>query len=723
MEIKKITNSNQCFFINTKQIPFKGFVSFNNADNYIKNNNIGEIKKISDTSITSHKQETLLHLASKYNQAEIADFLLNKGLNPNIKNNHGKTPFSIACSKNNNELIRKFLNYDIDINTQDNWGNTPLHKVIKNPQNTRLLLEYGANPNIKNIDGETAYSLSYHYPSSLKTFLNYGINPNTEIENSKTLMHKAISNNNLEIATILKEHSADVNYKDNRGNSPIFYAQDTNTINWLINNEAKINTQNNKKQTVIHQAVINNNTSLLKEFLKHNPNINLPDEKNLTPLAYSSKMSIFKLLLQNGANPNIKTKNGKMILLNQVMNNNLETVYYLLEANANPNIVDEKGYTPLDYAHNNDIRTLLLANGADPNYKNYLIYALQTQNKEFFDNLLEVGADTEKQNNYGKTPVFYINSEEELLKLKNYGANLNHIDNNGITPILHFTLKNNKKMVELLKNNGAKEYISQQKESLESAYSLYETYHTWLNNKKPTKNISFNGINSYDFYGTDRERHQLNYKPILTKEKINSIMEKPEELPTKLATIYKLLKNEEKNIFDSMNALSVVLKHYNYKFKLDLQEMFNANPACSKIPLAGIISQLCSTVFSNSFLNKLEEKFKKSATLLDEIVEQYYTKNIRIKLNHYEELLLYLNDGLKYLSYMEDNNQLINTYRNKLSADYSKCTTKAQLYVKNIENLGYKYINLFDKVIEHQTSKQTKRTTKKIVLLFLGGGS
>lgn len=722
MEIKKVTNNKQYVFTHTYNIPFKAYVSFDKADSFIKNNNIDEVRKIPDTSIVNKKQETLLHIASKYNQPEIVRFLLHKGLNPNIKNNHGKTPFAIACAKNNPELITKFLNYDVNINTQDNWGNTPLHKVVNNAQNTRLLLEYGANPNIKNLDKETPYFLTYNYPSSLKVFLSYGINPNTENDNSQTLMQKAISKNNLEIATILKENGADVNYKDNKGNSPIFYAKNADTINWLINNEAKINIQNNKRQTVIHQTVINKDSDLLKEFLKHNPDINLQDENNLTPLAYANKMSIFKLLLQNGANPNIKTTNGKELLFNQVINNDLETVYHLLEANANPNIIDDKGYVPLDYAKSNDIRTLLLASGADPNYRDYLIYALQTKNFDFFENLLEVGAYTEKRNVQGKTPVFYINSEKDLLKLNEYGANLNHIDNNGLTPVLHFALKNNKKMVELLKAHGANEYTSFQNETIESCYELHKMYRSWLTNPKQTKNISFKGMNSYDFYGTDRERKQLNYKTVLTKEKINSIMEKPEELNIKLQTVYKLLKNEEKNIYDSMNALSIILKQYNYKFQMDMTEMLKMNPTGSKIPLVGVIAQLYGTM-SNSFYNKLISKFKETATLLDEIIEQYYNQNIQGMNKNYVELLSYFDNGLKYLSYMENDHKLLNIYRNKLSNDAEKCMNKNELFIENINNLGNKYQNLFNGVIEYQSTKQSGRTAKKIVLIFLGGGA
>ena len=74
---------------------------FGDIEEFIKNNDIDKIKKIPDLHLIDKKYNTLLHSSAKYNKPEISMYLLHKNLNPNQKNSHGKTPFTIVCSKGN----------------------------------------------------------------------------------------------------------------------------------------------------------------------------------------------------------------------------------------------------------------------------------------------------------------------------------------------------------------------------------------------------------------------------------------------------------------------------------------------------------------------------------------------------------------------------------------------------------------------------------------------
>ena len=208
---------------------------------------------------------------------------------------------------------------------------------------------------------------------------------------------------------------------------------------------------------------------------------------------------------------------------------------------ANPNIIDEIGNIPLDYARNNDIRDLLLAMGSNPNHKNYLIYALQNKNARFFESLLEMGANVNKANEQGKTPIFYATTKEEIQKLINCGANINHTDKKGLSPILYFALKYNKEMVEFLKQCGAYSVSPINGETVFSSYELYRTYNSWLS-KQTCKNIAFTGMESYEFYGVQSHRDQLKYNTLLTKEKIDKIMQQQKDISSKMNAVYKLLK-------------------------------------------------------------------------------------------------------------------------------------------------------------------------------------
>ena len=402
-------------------------LTYDEINEHIKRGQIEQIKTLPDLFIVNKKFDTLLHSSARANQVNISRFLLSKNLDPNCPNINGQTPFAIACSKLNSKLAETFLLYDIDINTKDNLKNTPLHRGIQSPEIVNLLLNNAANPHSANIFSQTPYRMSIDYPNSLEVFLKHKINPNTVDKNGQTLLHEAMIKKNMEIAAILKKYNADVNYKDNLGKSPLFYAKIPASIDWLSDNGAKINLTDKKHNTALHYSVMDNNGAIAKALLKHNADTNIKNSENLPAIAYSKSFGMTKLLIENGADANILV-NGTTILHKYVKRNDLKAVYFLVKNKINPNIADKNGFIPMDYAQDGGIKTLLLVAGTNPNYNNYLIKALKSKDFEFFSNLLEVGADANKTNKKGQTPIFFIYNEKELKELLKYNADINHKD-------------------------------------------------------------------------------------------------------------------------------------------------------------------------------------------------------------------------------------------------------------------------------------------------------
>lgn len=108
-------------------------------------------------------------------------------------------------------------------------------------QSVKLLLEYGADPNLQNIDGKTAlHLLPEHQP----------------IEWSSP-------ENKVEIAALLIEHGADINIKDNYNNQPlwsaVFEAADGNPeklplVDFYVKNNADINNKNKSDRSPLDFA-------------------------------------------------------------------------------------------------------------------------------------------------------------------------------------------------------------------------------------------------------------------------------------------------------------------------------------------------------------------------------------------------------------------------------------------------------------------------------------
>ena len=146
-------------------------------------------------------------------------------------------------------------------------------------------------------------------------------------------------------------------------------------------------------------------------------------------------------------------------------------IYLLLKDNADPNLVNQFGLSPLLYAARESDPTsvkLLLKAGADPNqvddeYYNALHYAAEFQNgRETIECLVEAGVDVNKQNMWGSTPLTQaalMNNTISAEVLLDRGADPNVVDFERDSPLTESLYPGADDMTELLLHRGAA-YIS-----------------------------------------------------------------------------------------------------------------------------------------------------------------------------------------------------------------------------------------------------------------------
>ncbi|WP_299181554.1 ankyrin repeat domain-containing protein [uncultured Chryseobacterium sp.] len=137
----------------------------------------------------------------------------------------------------------------------------------------------------------------------------------------------------------------------------------------------------------------------VKELMKQNPDIiNQTNENGFSPLilaCYRGNTEVAKFLMDHVKDINYKSQEGTA-LAGLAVKYNRELVQYLLSKNADPNIADATGSTPLFWAvkfGNKELIELLLQHKADKSKKDSMgmtpfEYALQTNNKEII-NLLK----------------------------------------------------------------------------------------------------------------------------------------------------------------------------------------------------------------------------------------------------------------------------------------------------------------------------------------------
>lgn len=290
-----------------------------------------EFKNINsqNSTLEDQNEDTILHYACQLKSVEFVKLLLKFGANPNIKNKENFTPVFEAIRSEDVEILKVLIDAGADINM-----------II---HTTRGFLSWSS-------------PLRYAYSRNSKagvemftTLLFSGANPNIQDNITKeTILHYVatrISTINIQFVKaidILLNAGANANISDVNGNTPLNVIMNNRYAYFkpslvvpLINATSKerLNTPNHEGKVPLHFLDVYDNYN----FFVFNPYIGAQTE-------------ILASLLKAGANPEIPTPNGKTVLHMVARIGNLAGVKILLEAGVNEQIPDDYGFTSIDYA-------------------------------------------------------------------------------------------------------------------------------------------------------------------------------------------------------------------------------------------------------------------------------------------------------------------------------------------------------------------------------------
>ncbi len=102
--------------------------------------------------------DTGLHVVTARRDVLWVRFLLQRGANPNIRNNEGVTPLQLATRLGFLEGAEELLKKGAQVNVADSQGETPLMAAVhqRNVALVRKLLEEGADPDRNDNSGRSA---------------------------------------------------------------------------------------------------------------------------------------------------------------------------------------------------------------------------------------------------------------------------------------------------------------------------------------------------------------------------------------------------------------------------------------------------------------------------------------------------------------------------------------------------------------------------------------
>jgi ankyrin repeat protein len=157
--------------------------------------------------------------------------------------------------------------------------------------------------------------------------------------------------------------------------------------------------------------------------------------------------NVIKLLITFGADVNAIDKHHNTLLNNIVWLEINDSVRLLLEHGADPNIVNDRGESPLFKAmgHESTV-TILLKHGANPNVQSYdgrciPVHALLTNqlSPSIMNSVIAAGVDVNSQDKFGVTPLHIavdrVHDGAEMTRiLLDAGADPMALDRNGYSP-------------------------------------------------------------------------------------------------------------------------------------------------------------------------------------------------------------------------------------------------------------------------------------------------
>ena len=178
--------------------------------------------------------------------------------------------------------------------------------------------------------------IRYDFNEALN-FLGKGANINmqhliTNIVQLYYINKKAI---NIDIVKLVIDYGANINIKNNCGNTPLHMCVDETTTELLLVNGADINAQNNNGFSVLSMAVLRNDIRIVKLLLQYKVKLNQLNCTNCNELHNVMNKDIAELLIQNGVLLNKKNNSNHTPLCYAIQLENIELVELFLAYNAN----------------------------------------------------------------------------------------------------------------------------------------------------------------------------------------------------------------------------------------------------------------------------------------------------------------------------------------------------------------------------------------------------
>ncbi|XP_052466875.1 ankyrin-3 isoform X2 [Carassius gibelio] len=475
---------------------------------------VAELIKLGATvDAATKKGNTALHIASLAGQADVVKVLVNNGAIINAQSQNGFTPLYMAAQENHLEVIKFLLDNGSSQSIATEDGFTPLAVALQqgHDQVVSLLLENDTKGKVRlpalhiaaRKDDTKAAALLLQSDNNADVESKMMVNRTTE--SGFTPLHIAAHYGNINVATLLLNRGAAVDFKARNDITPLHVASkrgNANMVRLLLERGARIDARTKDGLTPIHCGARSGHEQVVELLLDRGAPILSKTKNGLSPLhmatqgdhlncvqlllhhevpvddvtndyltalhvaAHCGHYKVASVLVDKKANPNAKALNGFTPLHIACKKNRIKVMELLLKHGASIQAVTESGLTPIHVAafmgHEN-IVTQLTNHGASSNTMNVrgetaLHMAARAGQANVVKFLVANGADVDAKAKDDHTPLHIssrLGKPDIIQQLLQHGASPDATTTSGYTPLHLAAREGHKDVASILLDNGA----------------------------------------------------------------------------------------------------------------------------------------------------------------------------------------------------------------------------------------------------------------------------